>query len=270
MCRTRSAASAAGSPAAVTSNGRAEDPRTTGTAWVAVREPGPGHPGRRDAEPGVRMRTEAGPAAGVQIGVTAGQRQAQPAQIVRDRAQQRELAQAESARPAGRYPGYRRGASGHYVREGGIGGQHGCRPGAAGPQVMDVHGCAHAGVRVPAGVHVLRMPGPVSGTRTMFWQLPARASSNRSGGSRSVIGLRQSMRTCSRRYLKPAFGCLRCSCCGGRSCLRARRGRWRAEPPAASDAGRRRRVRAAGHGLAPSAHRRGERRRRSTSAASPP
>jgi hypothetical protein len=35
--RTRSAASALGLPVAVTNSGRAEDPRTTGTAWVAVR-----------------------------------------------------------------------------------------------------------------------------------------------------------------------------------------------------------------------------------------
>jgi hypothetical protein len=37
MRRTRSAASALGIPAVVTNNGRTEDPRTTGTAWVAVR-----------------------------------------------------------------------------------------------------------------------------------------------------------------------------------------------------------------------------------------
>ena len=37
MSRTRSAASVMGIPAAVTNSGRAEDPRTTGTAWVAVR-----------------------------------------------------------------------------------------------------------------------------------------------------------------------------------------------------------------------------------------
>ena len=55
-----------------------------------------------------------------------------------------------------------------------------------------------------------------------------------------------------------------------RSTVRIRRGRWRAEPPAASHAGRRRRARAAGRGLVPSAHRHGGRRRRSTSAASPP
>ena len=72
MRRTRSAASAAGIPAAVTNSGRAEDPRTTGTAWVAVRNrdlatpmtgmpnsacacaprPGqPGGPGRRSRRP---------------------------------------------------------------------------------------------------------------------------------------------------------------------------------------------------------------------------
>ena len=37
MRRTRSAESAAGIPAAVTNGGRSEHPRTTGTAWVAVR-----------------------------------------------------------------------------------------------------------------------------------------------------------------------------------------------------------------------------------------
>ena len=36
MRRTRSAASAAGIPAEVTNSGRAEDPRTTDTAWDAV------------------------------------------------------------------------------------------------------------------------------------------------------------------------------------------------------------------------------------------
>ena len=37
MRRNRSAASAAGIPAAVTNSGRAEDLRMAGTAWVAVR-----------------------------------------------------------------------------------------------------------------------------------------------------------------------------------------------------------------------------------------
>jgi len=35
-CQTRSAASAAGIPAAVTNNGPTEDPRRTGTGWVGV------------------------------------------------------------------------------------------------------------------------------------------------------------------------------------------------------------------------------------------
>ena len=73
------------------------------------------------------MRTQAGSAAGVQIGVAIDHQQAQPAQIVQDRAQRREFAQVELARPVGRYLGYHRGAFGQHVREGGIGGQHGCR-----------------------------------------------------------------------------------------------------------------------------------------------
>jgi hypothetical protein len=64
---------------------------------------------------------------GVQVGVAAGHQQVQPAEIVQDRAQRRELAQVELARPAGRYLGYYRGAFGRHVREGGIDGQDGCR-----------------------------------------------------------------------------------------------------------------------------------------------
>ena len=121
-------------------------------------EPGLGHPDHRDAELGVRMRAQAGPAAGVQVGVAVDHQQVQPAQIVQDRAQRRQLAQVELARPVGRYPGYYRGAFGQHVREGGTGGQDGCRPGAAGAQVVRVHGGAHAVVRAPAGFHVSRMP----------------------------------------------------------------------------------------------------------------
>ena len=68
-------------------------------------EPGLGDPDHRDAELGVRMRAQAGPAAGVQIGVAIDDQQAQPAQIGQDRAQRRELAQVELTRPVGRYPG---------------------------------------------------------------------------------------------------------------------------------------------------------------------
>jgi hypothetical protein len=136
MCRTRSAASAAGIPAAVTNSGRAEDPRMTGTAWVAVRNRDFGHPYHRDAELGVRMRAQAGPTGGVQVGVAVDHQRAQPAQIRQDRAQRRQLAQVELTRPVGRYPRYRCGVFSKHVREGGIGGQHGCRPCPAGAQVM--------------------------------------------------------------------------------------------------------------------------------------
>ena len=62
----------------------------------------------------------------VQIGVAIDHQQAQPAQTVQDRAQRRQLAQVELARPVGRYPGDHRGAFGQHVREGGIAGQDGC------------------------------------------------------------------------------------------------------------------------------------------------
>ena len=153
MRRTRSAASALGIPAAVTNNGRTEDPRTTGTAWVAVRNldlatPITGMPNSACAcHPGRVGRR-------VQIGIAIDHQQAQTAQAVQDRAQRREFARVELARPVGPYPGYHRGSLGHYVRESGIGGQHGSRPGAAGPQVVHVHGGAHAELRAPAGFHV--------------------------------------------------------------------------------------------------------------------
>jgi hypothetical protein len=106
--------------------GSAPDRRRVGSRA----EPGLGHPDHRDAELGVRMCAQAGSAAGIQIGVTIDHQQAQPAQILQDRAQRREFAQVELARPVERYPGYYRGSLGQHVHEGGIGGQGGCRPGA--------------------------------------------------------------------------------------------------------------------------------------------
>jgi hypothetical protein len=41
-------------------------------------------------------------------------------------------------------------------------------PGAAGTQVVHVHGSAHTAVRTPAGLHVLRMPEPAPGIRTVY------------------------------------------------------------------------------------------------------
>src|SRR5215472_3876339 len=62
MFWTRSAASVARIPAAVTNTGHAEVPRRTGMAWVGRAERGFGHADHRDAKLGVRVRTQAGPA----------------------------------------------------------------------------------------------------------------------------------------------------------------------------------------------------------------
>jgi hypothetical protein len=84
-------------------------------------EPGPGHPGHRDAGPGVRIRAQAGTAGQVPAGVAVGHQQAQAVPAAQDRAQRQKLTQAEPARPARRYPGQDRGAFAQQVREGGIG-----------------------------------------------------------------------------------------------------------------------------------------------------
>ena len=49
-------------------------------------ELGLGHADHRDAELGVHVRAEAGPAAGVQVGVAVDYQQAEPAQLGQDRA----------------------------------------------------------------------------------------------------------------------------------------------------------------------------------------
>jgi hypothetical protein len=68
-------------------------------------EPGLGHPDHRDAERGVRVRAQAGPAAGIKVGVAIDDQQAQPAQAVQDRVQRRELAQVELSWLIRRYAG---------------------------------------------------------------------------------------------------------------------------------------------------------------------
>jgi hypothetical protein len=82
MRRTRSAASALG-----IADRRDEQGAYRGSAHDRHRvgsraEPGLGHPDHRDAELGVRMCAQAGPAAGIQIGVAMGHQQAQPARIL--------------------------------------------------------------------------------------------------------------------------------------------------------------------------------------------
>ena len=95
MWSTRSAAASRGIPAVVTNNGRAEVPRSTGTACVAVRNAVLANADHRDAEPSARVRTQAGPAAGAKVGVTVDHQEAQTAQPVQDRAHRRELTQIE-------------------------------------------------------------------------------------------------------------------------------------------------------------------------------
>ena len=51
------------------------------------------------------MAAQAGPAAGVQVGVAVGRQQAQLVQIGQDRTRRRKLTQVELARSVGRYPG---------------------------------------------------------------------------------------------------------------------------------------------------------------------
>ncbi len=75
------------------------------------------------------MRTQAGPAARVEMGVAAGHQQPQPADTVQDHAAAA-VPQAELTWPAGRHLGHRRGAFGQHLAEGGIGPAHGCAPGA--------------------------------------------------------------------------------------------------------------------------------------------
>jgi hypothetical protein len=106
-----------GVPGIASWNGRSEYPRKTRTAWDAVRSLVLATPITADAGLGVRLRAQAGPAAGVQIGVAADHQLAQPAQIAQDRAQRRDLAPAELTRPVGRYLGDHRGAVGQHVRK---------------------------------------------------------------------------------------------------------------------------------------------------------
>ena len=68
----------------------------------------------------VHLGAQAGPAVRVKVGVTVDDQQTQPAQIVQDRTQQRELTQVELARPVGEYLGQDRSAFGQHMREGGI------------------------------------------------------------------------------------------------------------------------------------------------------
>jgi hypothetical protein len=126
-------------------------------------EHGLGHADHGDSELVVHMGAQPGPAGRAEIGVAVDHQQPQPADAVQDRAQRRQFPPVELTWPVGAHLRHHRGAFGQHLREGGIGGHHGCRPGATAPEVMHVHGHAQAvdGMRMPAGSHAMRMPRPI-------------------------------------------------------------------------------------------------------------
>ncbi len=149
-----------GIPAAVTYSGRAEVPRSAGTAWVAVRKADLATPitGTANSAPG--PGAGAGPAVRVQIGEAVDHEQGHPGQAVKRCAQRRELAQVEPAWPVGPDVRHQFNAVSQQAEEAGIGRHGSRRPGAARCQVVDVRGHEHASVRAPASCHVPSMPGP--------------------------------------------------------------------------------------------------------------
>jgi hypothetical protein len=140
----------------VTNNGLAEVPRSTGTAWVAVWKAVFGHPDHRDTELSVRVRTQAGPATGVKVGVTVDHQQAQLAQPMQDRANRRELTQIELTGAVRQHLRQNFSAFGHYLRQAGIGSHHGCRSRTPRTQIVHVHGHERAATRfhVPSLPHL--------------------------------------------------------------------------------------------------------------------
>ena len=105
--------------------------------------------------------------------------------------QRREFAQVELSWLIGRYAGDYGDAFGQDVREGSIGGQDGCRPGAAGPRVMHVDSDADAELRKPGGFHISMMPGPAPGSRIVFGPRLTRRRRRQPSVLPSVIDLRR-------------------------------------------------------------------------------
>jgi hypothetical protein len=115
-----------------------------------------GHPDYRDTELSVRVRTQAGPATGVMVGVTVDHQQAQLAQPMQDRANRRELTQIELTGAVRQHLRQNFSAFGHYLRQAGIGSHHGCRPRTPRTQIVHVHGHERAATRfhVPSLPHL--------------------------------------------------------------------------------------------------------------------
>jgi hypothetical protein len=99
-------------------------------------EGGLGHADHRDAELSVRVRTQAGPAARVKVGVTVNHQKPQTAQPAQDRADRREFTQIELTGPVRQHLRHVFSAFGHYLAEAGISSHHGRGPRTPGTQVV--------------------------------------------------------------------------------------------------------------------------------------
>ena len=106
------------------------------------------------------MGAEARPAVRVQVGIAVNHEQGHAGQTIQRRAQRRELAQVELARPVGLNIRHQFNAVSHQPGEAGIGCYDGRRPGAAGRQVVNVRSHENVSVRAAASLHLPSMPGP--------------------------------------------------------------------------------------------------------------
>src|SRR5215475_9914847 len=123
-------------------------------------ERGFGHADHRDAKLGVRVRTQAGPATRIKIGV-AIDHQAQPGYAVQHGARRWQLPQVELARLVGQYLRSRCRIFGQDWGEGLVGGHHGRCAGASRARVIHVCGREQAGTAISA--HGRRMPALMTG-----------------------------------------------------------------------------------------------------------
>ena len=113
-----------------------------------------GHADHRDAELGVRVRAQAGPAPGIKVGVAVDHQEAEPAQTVHDRADRREFTQVELTRPVRLHLRHDFGALRYHLAEPGVSSHHRCGPRTSRVQVVHVHGHERAATRF----HILSLP----------------------------------------------------------------------------------------------------------------
>jgi hypothetical protein len=139
MWRTSLAAWACGIPAAVTNNGRADVPRSTGAACAAVAKQVLATP-ITTIPNSACVRAQAGPATGVQIGVTVHNEQAEPIHAREHGPYRRQFPPEELARVIRLHLGHDHGALRPHLPERGIAGENGRRTGTAAAQVADIHG----------------------------------------------------------------------------------------------------------------------------------